>query len=222
VKEAVILCGGDAWRLKPYTYTPKPLIDLGGKTLVDWQIDWLTSYGFDRIILASNQTNLTKRAVTYSVEEKKLGTGGAVFKAFNEAVVGDKAYVMNVDDLLLDGYDPKTLLEFPSAIVTGCPTLPYGVVDVDKAGFIVGFKQKPLLSNVSVCIGHYCFSKQVVERFFPAKGDFESEALQKIADQGFLKAVPYKGRWITINTLKELISAQRIFKDMHGEQGRKT
>jgi len=98
--EAIILCGGSGWRLKPDTRVPKPKLKINNETLISHQISWLRSHGIDRIILAANSLNLTEDPdVIHSVEKKKLGTGGAVKKAA-EQVKDEKVYVLNVDDIV--------------------------------------------------------------------------------------------------------------------------
>ena len=109
MKEAIILAGGEGWRLKPATWVPKPLLKINKNTLIDHQIEWLRSHDFENIIVASNRTDLTKETVTYSTEEESLGTGGATRKAF-EHIKGKVAYVMNVDDLVF--YDPNELFDY--------------------------------------------------------------------------------------------------------------
>ena len=95
MKEAIILAGGEGWRLKPATWVPKPLLNINKKTLIDHQINWLQSHGFENIIVASNRADLTKQPVTYSLEKDTLGTGGAAKKAFDQ-IQGNIAYVMNL------------------------------------------------------------------------------------------------------------------------------
>ncbi|MEM3182549.1 MAG: sugar phosphate nucleotidyltransferase, partial [Fervidicoccaceae archaeon] len=42
---ALILAGGYGKRLRPYTDTlPKPMIEVGGKPILEWQIEWLKSH----------------------------------------------------------------------------------------------------------------------------------------------------------------------------------
>jgi len=81
MKEAIILAGGEGWRLKPETWTPKPLLKINKETLLDKQISWLQARGFRNIVVASDKDGLTTLDVEYSVETNKLGTGGATMKA---------------------------------------------------------------------------------------------------------------------------------------------
>ena len=68
-REAIILCGGQSHRLKPHTDISKPLLKLTPDlTLVDYQIQWLQTHGFERIILASKDKPLTSLNVEYSTK----------------------------------------------------------------------------------------------------------------------------------------------------------
>ncbi|MEM1590237.1 MAG: NTP transferase domain-containing protein [Candidatus Bathyarchaeia archaeon] len=57
--EAIILCSGSEWRLKPDTWIPKPKLKINNKTLIEHQINRLRKHGIQRIILAANNKNLT-------------------------------------------------------------------------------------------------------------------------------------------------------------------
>ncbi|RLG09596.1 MAG: nucleotidyltransferase, partial [Thaumarchaeota archaeon] len=91
--KAVILAGGYGKRLKPYTENvPKPLLSVAGRSILEWQIRWLKHYGFREILICAgylkekivNEVGSgTKYGVKvgYVVEDKPLGTGGAVKNA---------------------------------------------------------------------------------------------------------------------------------------------
>ena len=90
--QAIILCGGLATRLGEETKTiPKILLDIAGKTVLDWQIQMLKDANIQEVILASGHLHdaLYKRVGTYyedvkiryAKEKKRLGTGGAILNA---------------------------------------------------------------------------------------------------------------------------------------------
>ena len=209
--EAIILCGGSGWRLKPDIWTPKPKLEINDETLIGHQISWLRKHGIGRITLATNDRNLTDDPdVIYSVEEKKLGTGGAVKKAI-EHVKEDKVYVFNVDDIVF--YDPKKLYEYAdkgAAILLAKPTLPFGRVQMQNT-HIIRFEQKPQL-DFYVSTGHYVFKASVIKRYFPDEGDMELQTLQILADKRILRGYPYDGMWLTINTMKDVMKVREHFK----------
>lgn len=207
--EAVILCGGEGWRLKPDTWTPKPLLEISpSETLVDRQIRWLLEHGFSRVILASNRALpesafSTNEAVKLCLERKKLGTGGAVKNA-TELIKPEKFYVMNVDDIVF--YDPKKLFEYAvkgAAVLLAKPQLPFGRITTKK-DIVIKFEQKPTM-NIWVNVGHYVFSKGLVKEYFPDEGDLEWKTMQEIANKKYVRALKYQGDWLTVNTMKDLI-----------------
>src|ERR1700680_3869655 len=86
--KVVILAGGLGTRLLPFTQVvPKPLLPIGERSVLEIQIDRLRGYGFDHIIFATSyKANYVSRffgdgsdlgvRITYSKEEKPLGTAG--------------------------------------------------------------------------------------------------------------------------------------------------
>lgn len=212
--EAIILCGGNGWRLKPHTEISKPLLELKPNlTLVDCQIRWLRKHGFKRIILASREEPLTDLPVEYSKETKKLGTGGALKKAA-KMCTQEYVYAMNVDDILLGNYDPSKLAvraDRGGVIVIAKPQLKFGRVVIEK-GLITGFQQKPNL-DFYVSAGHYTFRTELIRKYFPEKGDFERMTSPRLAALKKLRPYKFNGIWLTINTYKDLVKARENLQD---------
>lgn len=212
--EAIILCGGTGWRLKPHTWIPKPLLPLketpSKSTLLDLQIGWLKKYGFEKIVLASNQHLEVSHNVVQLIEKEKLGTGGAVKNAL-KAVSGDQVYVMNVDDIVT--YNPQKLFEYSdagAAILLARPRIGFGVVNLENE-YVIGFEEKPLL-DFYVSAGHYVFKRKTIEEYFPDFGDLEREVLPVLAKKRLLKGMKLDGEWYTINTYKDYLAVKRIIE----------
>lgn len=217
--EAVVLCGGEGWRLKPDEWTPKPLLNITAtETLLDMQVSWLIENGFTNIVLASSRSfpeseTFENRKVQMCIERKKLGTGGAVKRAAVLIDV-DKFYVMNVDDIVF--YNPRTLYDKATSgasILLAQPQLPFGRVTVQAEDVVRNFEHRPVL-DIWVSAGHYVFSKDIVANYFPTEGDFEHSAMQKIAQDNHLRALEYPGEWLTLNTAKDLIRIQEYMKKL--------
>ena len=213
--EAIILCGGTGWRLKPHTWIPKPLLPIieapTKKTLLDIQIEWLKKHGFERIILASNQHLETSHEVVEVIEKEKLGTGGAVKEAVKKAKE-ELVYVMNVDDIVT--YGPRKLFDYAdagAAILLARPHIGFGVVNLE-GDFVVGFEEKPLL-DFYVSAGHYVFRRKIIEQYFPDIGDLEREALPVIAKNRLLKGMKLEGEWYTINTYKDYVNVKKLIEN---------
>jgi len=210
MNEAIILAGGEGWRLKPETWTPKPLLKINKETLLDKQISWLKTRGFQNIIVASDKDGLTTLDVEYSVETNKLGTGGATKRAFQK-IKGNIAYVMNVDDLVF--YNPEELFDYAgkgAAVLLAKPMLPFGKVTLQNDRNVIRFERNPTL-DFYVSAGHHVFKRKIVERHFPDQGDFEFSTMQILADKRMLLGYIYDGLWLTINTMKDLMKAKTFF-----------
>ena len=192
---------------------------LNGETLISHHVNWLKRHGTNRIILATDTPNLIDDpSVIYSIEKKKLGTGGAVKKAAQLATES-RVYVMNVDDLVF--YNPKELYKYAdrgAAILLSKPKLPFGRVHTQDS-YVVRFEQKSTL-NIFVSAGHYVFKKQIIEKHFPDTGDMEQQTLQSLADKRILRGYRFNGLWLTINTMKELIEARNILGTQPNEKPR--
>ena len=209
--QAIVLCGGTGWRLKPDIWIPKPKLKINNETLISHQVNWLKKHGINKIVLATNTTDLIEDpSVTYSIEQKKLGTGGAVKKAA-EQVEDERVYVMNVDDIVF--YNPKKLYEYANsgaAILVAKPTLPFGRVLTEDT-YVTEFAQKPQL-DFYVSTGHYVFETSVIKRYFPDEGDLELKTLPKLAHERIIRAYEYQGEWLTINTMKELLNLRECLR----------
>lgn len=208
MKEAIILAGGEGKRLRPCTDISKPLLELDGETLVDFQLRWLRSHGFGTVIIPSKEPIPTSYPAVHVEEKERLGTGGAIKLALSR-VKGERVYVMNVDDICF--YDPASLIReaYPGgAILVARPVSGFGRVKFGDADNIIKFEEKPLLPWYC-SIGHYAFQKEILERYLPDKGNVELQTFPNMADKKLLKVLVYTGIWITINTIKDLEEARK-------------
>ena len=112
---AMVLAAGRGERLRPLTDTlPKPLIEVGGITMLDRMLDSLSAAGVCRAVVNSwyladqIEARLAARrapAITISREDTLLETGGGVAKALK--YFGDSPFfVANSDIVILDGLEP--------------------------------------------------------------------------------------------------------------------
>jgi N-acetyl-alpha-D-muramate 1-phosphate uridylyltransferase len=107
----MVLAAGLGLRMRPITdHLPKPLVLLGGRALVDHALDRLEAAGVGRAVvnthykgemLAHHLAARRKPAITLSVEDELLETGGGVAKAL--PLLDDVFYVVNSDVFWLDG-----------------------------------------------------------------------------------------------------------------------
>jgi len=217
--ECIILAGGSGKRLRLDSKVPKPLLRLNGITLIDYQLQWLSHYGFDTFYVPSSIPIKTKiKIIPIKEPKEKLGTGGAI-KIALEKVQGTRVYIMNVDDIVF--YDPNLLVKeayLGGAILVTKPVSEFGRIEFDNANNITRFEEKPQMPWSTNC-GHYAMKKDVLMKYLPDKGALEVSSLPLMAEHKLLRVLEYEGKWITINTYKDLEKAREELKIVRKELG---
>jgi len=217
--KAAIIAGGFGKRLRPLTLDrPKTLVEVGGKPIIQWQIEWLRKYGVDTIavlagymkekiidFLGSGQRLGVN--VVYVVEEEPLGTGGAIKNA--KGVLSNDIFVAVNGDIITNIPINKLVNELISsnalAVIALVPLKsPYGIVEIDERGYVKSFREKPLLSEYLINAGVYAMKPQIFE-YLPDKGDIERDTFPKLAKEGLLKGVVFRNvYWRAIDTVKDV------------------
>jgi MurNAc alpha-1-phosphate uridylyltransferase len=114
---AFVLAAGLGTRMRPYNgHVPKPMVEIGGKSLIDYSLDRLADAGVESAVvnvhhladilerhLASRQR---PRIIISDERARLLGTGGGIAKALPQ--LGDEPfYLVNSDTVWLDGVRPN-------------------------------------------------------------------------------------------------------------------
>ena len=214
--EAIILAGGKAERLGDAAGgRPKSLVDIAGRPLAAYQVGRLAHAGVERVIIscAAGQGELFERElsglgteIVVAEEPERLGRGGGIkFAAAKRTGTGD-VYALNGDELV--AVDFAALLAKHSAagalatITIAQPNSQFGLVDVDDADVVHGFREAARVPYWVNC-GNYVLTDEAIDRF-PERGDHESTTFPELAAEGSLHAYRHDGLWLTVNTPKEL------------------
>ncbi len=155
----MLLAAGEGTRLKPLTLeTPKVLLPIGGQPLIEYQLSWLKHHGISE--LAINLYHLSGRIkkflgdgsrfgvkISYSTEEKLLGTAGGVKKMehfFNDTFVVFYGDVLTNFDLqaMIQLHQAKKALATLAIFKAPTPT-EVGIVEMSPEGRILSFVEKP-------------------------------------------------------------------------------
>ncbi len=223
--KAVILAGGYGKRLRPLTdERPKPMVEVNGKPIIEWQIVWLKKYnvrsfvfltGYKREVLIEWVTkNAERLGISYMflTENEPLGTGGAVkrLKDFlhEEFLVlnGDIITDLDVSKLKLKDGEVATIALVPLRS-------PYGIIQVAD-GKVKAFMEKPVLKEYWINAGIYKFSPKVFE-YLPDKGDLERTTFPTLAEKGMLGGVTFpEAYWRSIDTMKDLEEASAEVREV--------
>ena len=217
--EAIILAGGKAERLGEAALNrPKALVDIAGKPLAAYQIAQLARAGVERVILScaagqearfeSELAGLGPEIVAVG-EPEPLGRGGGLrFAARSRREEGD-VLALNGDELL--ALDFAALLArhretgAAATVTVTRPRSPFGVVELGEDDTVTGFREADLLPQWVSC-GVYALGEEALAAL-PEHGDHERTTFPALAARGRLRALRYEGLWLTVNTPKELRTA---------------
>lgn len=213
--KALILAGGYGKRLRPFTDDkPKPLLEIAGKPIVEWQILWLKKFGVREFIIlagykkealidwASTNAERLEVNVMYSVENEPLGTGGAVKKVRH--FISEDFIVVNGD--ILTNLDVTRLKSTSIALVP--LKSPYGVVETQDDR-VTKFLEKPVLFDHWINAGVYRLSPDIFD-YLPDKGDLEKLTFPVLAERGVLTAIKFRDvYWRSIDSVKDMEEASQ-------------
>ncbi|MHB8568263.1 MAG: nucleotidyltransferase family protein [Nitrososphaerales archaeon] len=232
--KAVILAGGFGKRLKPLTDDkPKPMIEVLGLPILEWQINWLSKYGVKEVVICVGYLKESVLdyfgsgrkfgvSIGYSVEEEPLGTGGALKNA-KSLISGDNFLALNGD--IMTDLDPWNVVKdlyggYMGAISAIALPSPYGIIEIEN-GLARGFREKPTLEDYWINAGVYCLSTKILD-VLPEKGNLEALTLPKLAADGKIKVTKYeKVNWRSIDTYKDIEEASKQFEHLIPPRERK-
>lgn len=227
--DAVLMAGGKGERLRPLTLeTPKPLLKIGDKAIIDRNIDNLIEYGIRHISVTVNY--LKEQLINHyekpkpsgvkvdCVAEKQFfGTIGALklVKEFHN----DTILVMN-SDLLTDIDFEDFFLHFQehgammsAAAIPYTISIPYGIFELEGRK-IKSVSEKPVY-NLYANAGIYLLKKETLN-YIPDKKIFNATDLIDIlaANNQTVVRYPLSGLWIDIGTPEEYHKAQELIKHL--------
>ena len=220
---AVIMAGGQGKRLRPLTEaTPKPLLRVGGKPLLEIMIDRLRAAGIHEIWITlhyrsemirehfGNGSQLGVRIRYASPEAEPRGTAGALgdFRGkFTHPFV-----VANAD--ILTKCDFGEMLKFHvrnrAALTVGTVPynvdLPYGILDVDQ---LAGVTEKPRL-EFTINSGIYVMSPDVPDMIGDGAVLDMPQLITNVKGHGQrVVAFPIREYWLDVGRLDDFHKAER-------------
>jgi len=227
--DAVIMAGGRGQRLKPLTdSTPKPLLKVGDKAIMEHNVDRLALYGIDdfwfsvkylgyqieQFFGAGIEKNIQ---IQYVWEDEALGTIGAVSKITE--FQHDYILITNSDILTNMDYE-HFFLEFIKnnadlAIVT-IPyevNIPYAVLETME-GKVTDFKEKPTYTYYSNG-GIYLIKKSCL-KYIPTSEFYNAtDLMEKLIKKGYnVMSYPLIGYWLDVGQHEDFERAQRDIKQI--------
>jgi len=223
----VLMVGGLGSRLMPRTErTPKPMLEVGGKPMLERVVDGFKAHGFRKFILAVNyRAEVIQRhfgdgshlgvEIQYVHEADRLGTAGAL--SLIESPFDRPFFVMNGD--VLTDCNFEMMLDFHTvekstltmAVREYDFQVPFGVVNVDQPR-ILAVDEKPVHSFF-VNAGIYTLEPSVLSYLERGKfADMPAVVRSVIDDGGRANAFPLREAWLDVGRDEDLQRAEARYK----------
>jgi len=228
--DAVLMAGGKGKRLLPLTAnTPKPLLKVGDKPIIEYNIDRLTHFGIKNINISINYLGeqlvqyfgdgKNRNAnIRYVKEDKPLGTIGSILLVEN--FLHDDILVMNSDLLTnIDFADFYTTFKEVGADMAVAATtyhvdVPYAVLEVDGRNLATSLKEKPRYTYYANA-GIYLLKKNLLD-MIPRDTFFDITDLMEalLSSKKKLVTFPINGYWLDIGKPEDFKQAQEDIKHL--------
>ncbi|HOX60991.1 MAG TPA: sugar phosphate nucleotidyltransferase [Candidatus Magasanikbacteria bacterium] len=224
---AIILCGGLSTRLGDITKTiPKILLDIGGRSVLDWQLEKLQKVGVKKVVLAAGHLAKTLYdsvgderngiELYYAIEDKKLGTGGAIKHGLKYVDNPDEPSIILNGDILttidladMISYLPKD----GDGIILGAyadDVASYGTLEYGPDFHLKTFKEKEGIHRAGYQNGGIYIFNPNIKKYFPDRDDFsiEYDVFPNVKD---LFVYESDRSWIDIGVPERLVWARENF-----------
>jgi dTDP-glucose pyrophosphorylase len=223
----MLMAGGRGERLKPLTDTlPKPMLNVGGKPILEINIDRLVKFGIktfyisvrhlsEKIIDYFGDGSSKNIMIKYISEDEPLGTFGAC--AFIGDLEFDELIVMNADILTnIDFEDFFNFYKTNNAVMCTASIpynvrIPYGILETDGNDFVTSLVEKPsytYYANAGIYIVHKSLLKNIPQKRVYNATDLMTSLIEQ---KQKLVHYPILQYWLDVGKYEDYIRAQHDY-----------
>jgi dTDP-glucose pyrophosphorylase len=215
----VVMAGGEGQRLRPLTEeTPKPMLEVGGRPLLETTLDQVRDAGFSKVLIAVKYKSESIEEhfgegerhgleISYIHEPAPMGSAGAIKLAPEQL---DRPFILINGDLLTK-VNLGALLRFHreegNAVTVGVRQfrlqIPYGVVELEGTE-VKELREKPEM-EVFVNAGVYAVSPEAVALVPADREAFHMTDIIDLAIDNSLRvgSFPIREYWLDIGHLSD-------------------
>jgi mannose-1-phosphate guanylyltransferase len=227
--KAFLLAAGLGTRLQPITLTtPKCLVNICGKPMLQWWIEIFEKHGIDEILInlhhfpdivyqfIKNNNSQIKFNTVY--EPELLGSAGTLRKNQDFINEGEDFLICYADNLtncnlseLID-FHKKNIHPFTMTLFESSRPKECGIVSLDDENTVVSFKEKPLKPEGNLANAGIYLSNQDLFQYISGDGiiDMGFHILPKLI--GKMNGWVNKGYLLDIGTIGNLRKAEKEWK----------
>lgn len=223
---AIMMAGGRGERLRPLTLsTPKPLLEIGGKAIIDYNVEALTRVGVTDISVTVNY--LAEQLEDHFAEPVNGVKVNCVRETFPMGTIGSAALVdipaegttlvMNSDLLTNISFEDMYLSHIANGAditVAAIPynvTVPFAILRTD-GNYVTALQEKPSY-NYYANAGIYLISNKLLRELSKDGRTDATDLLENAMAQGLkVSHFPITGTWIDIGSPADYARAREIMK----------
>lgn len=226
----IILAGGRGERMGSLTdKTPKPMLKVNGKPLLQYQIEQLREAGVTDVVIVEGY--LPKVIQEYFGDGKRFGinihhlvvnndkgSAGATREALQSIPETEKNIPLLYGDILSDVNIEKLMQRHGE--IGGIATLltvnadylhPYGLVTLDQNGMVEKIKTATE-AGIAVNAAIFVLNREKALVFLPEKGDLSKNVWEPLSETGDLAYCRHEGYWRNMTNPLDLSQAEEDMK----------
>lgn len=225
--DAVLMAGGKGERLRPLTNdTPKPLLKLGGKCIIDYNVEALARNGVTRINVTTNylaeqiEEHFVQPVADVNVncvkEPCRLGTIGSLslitgFENDNILLMNSDLFTnINFEDMYLNHVENGA--DVTVAVTPYVVSVPFGVLVSDEQGRVQGLEEKPTF-NYFTNAGIYLIKRELLSLIPQGEYYDATDFLEDVLKTGkTVRQFPINGIWIDIGSHADFKQAENLLQ----------
>lgn len=223
---AILMAGGKGERLRPMTLTtPKPLLTIEGKAIIDYNIEALAAVGVRDITVTTRylaeqlDEHFAREVAGVKVrtvrEDTPLGTIGSARLA--DIPAEGNTLVMNSDLITTISFEELYLKHRDSgadatvAVIPYQVSVPYAILTLDGER-VTGIAEKPSYSYYANA-GIYIFRNPLLRGLQPGRRTDATDLIDEIiASGGMVAYYPIKGTWIDVGSPTDFRQAAELMR----------
>lgn len=223
---AILMAGGKGERLRPMTLTtPKPLLEIEGKAIIDYNIEALAAVGVRDITVTTRylaeqlDEHFAREVAGVKVrtvrEDTPLGTIGSARLA--DIPAEGNTLVMNSDLITTISFEELYLKHRDSgadatvAVIPYQVSVPYAILTLDGER-VTGIAEKPSYSYYANA-GIYIFRNPLLRGLQPGRRTDATDLIDEIiASGGNVAYYPIKGTWIDVGSPTDFRQAAELMR----------
>lgn len=225
---ALLMAGGKGERLRPATLTtPKPLLQIEGKAIIDYNIEALAHCGISDITVSTGylaeqiDSHFAEPVAGVKVatmrEDKPLGTIGAAVMLPPSSL---DTLVMNSDLLTTISFEDMYIRHRDSnadvtiAVIPYQVSVPFAVLSFDESDpdRVTAIEEKPSYSYFANA-GIYLFRPRVLEMLKPGERTDATDLVERAIAAGLkVSYFAIKGTWIDVGSPADFRQARELMR----------